>query len=255
MKIHVFGRIFKDILIYGDAVHSSEIYEDAGGSCFNAALALSILGIDTYIHSSYGKDHNGVFIKKKIDGSKIRLDYLQESAIETNVFISKNNSPVAVKAYDSNDDINMDFEISEDDNCLVFATEIQEELLEKIINRNWNNIFVDIGPKYQQKLFPYRKKNMIIIGNITEASKNDCDVIKRGPDGASWNKHQISGNKRLLPYTIGSGDLFDAVLIYSYFLNMEKEKLLKKSVDMAQKACMIPGSSQKSKVLTGFVIN
>ena len=96
---------------------------------------------------------------------------------------------------------------------------------------------------------------MIMIGNLFEASKNHCDIIKKGPDGASWNKYQIPGNKRSLPYTIGSGDLFDAVLVYLYFHNVGKEEMLKKSVTMSQKASMIPGSSQKSEVLRGFVIN
>src|SRR6056297_1995806 len=213
MTIHVFGRIFMDLFIYGKRVHNSKIIETPGGSAFNASLGFSLLGLNTYIHASYGNDSKGKQIREVIEQYGVQTQYLIKQTEPTNRFVSKNGQPIAASVATE-----CPFEYpskkSEEDYCLLFATEVSQEMLERVITIPWKGLFIDLGPKYAHNRFPYKIDKATIIGNEPEAENNPCDVIKMGKNGARWHDVNVPGNGQSLPYTTGAGDLFDVIVIY-----------------------------------------
>ncbi|HOO31746.1 MAG TPA: carbohydrate kinase family protein [Thermotogota bacterium] len=246
MNIHVFGRGFKDILIYGGDIHVSRVFEDAGGSAVNASVALSNLGFETYIHSCLGNDRNGDYILEVLNTSGVNLRYLQRNMNETNLFVSRNNRPLAVNLNGENDLLNMNFEYTSDDICLMFATETDERLQSEIMDKNWAFVYVDLGPAYRNRSFERIRDHMIVIGNEAEAVNSECNIVKKGVNGALWDGIFVPGNGKKLPYTVGSGDLFDAFFIYSRYHFNDKREILNFCVTKSEEVSLIPGSSKKS---------
>jgi len=251
MTVHVFGRIFMDLFIYGEKVHQCKIYETPGGSALNASLGFSLLGMETYLHASYGTDHFSQTIKSTISQYGVRTHFLIQLCKPTNRFISKNGEALAAKV-NPDPDFEIPLENNKDDYCLVFATETNPKTLENIINIPWKGLFIDLGPKYAQNPFPHELNDAMIIGNEKESIFNACDVIKLGKNGAKWHDISVPGNGHELPYTTGAGDLFDVVFICSLLKNTTRIETLKEAVHLSQKACMIPGSSTKVEILRDF---
>lgn len=251
MTIHVFGRTFLDIFIYGESVHESKIVQTPGGSALNASLGFSLLGMDCYLHSSYGKDHNGELIRRVIDQCAVKINYLIEKNVPSNVFISQNGKALAAQV-DKNSNLDFTPENAESEYCLIFATETDESTVESLIKKPWKDLFVDLGPKYSNKKFPMQMENAVVIGNETESENNPCDLIKLGKEGARWHGKYVPGNGKELPYTTGAGDLFDVVFIHNMLSGKSKLESMKEAIDLSQKACLVPGSSTKINVLREF---
>jgi len=143
-------------------------------------------------------------------------------------------------------------QIGEEAYGLIFATETGQETLERVLTVPWKGLFIDLGPQYLHNRFVYKINDALVIGNEKEALNNPCDVIKRGKNGAKWDEVTVQGNGLDLPYPTGAGDLFDVVLIFLTIMDVSPEKALKEAVRLAQKACMIPGSSTKMELLRDF---
>lgn len=250
MKFHVFGRCFKDIFIYGDDVHSSEIVETAGGSGLNASAGLSLLGVDCLLHSSYGNDYNGRLIRETLNKYTVNSRYLKELSGPSNLFVSRNGAALAAQVGESCD--LEDFDIGPQESCLIFATEMNEAQIDFVLKKPWRRVFIDLGPKYASQPFPDHLRNGIVIGNESEAAANRCDVVKRGKQGACWGDTVVKGNTQELVWTIGAGDLFDVVFVFGYLQGFAHERILKDCVNYAERACHIPGSSSKVEVLREY---
>ena len=121
MTIHVFGRIFMDLFIFGEKVHNSKIVETPGGSALNASLGFSLLGMKTYLHASYGTDHFNEVIESVLHQYNVQTQYLIQQKEPTNRFVSKNGVPLAVSVAPepSFNSLNI---TGEDDYCFLFAT-------------------------------------------------------------------------------------------------------------------------------------
>ncbi|MFP4460794.1 MAG: PfkB family carbohydrate kinase [Thermotogota bacterium] len=251
MTIHVFGRVFMDLFIYGEKIHNCKIVETPGGSALNASLGFSVLGLPTFIHAAYGRDHNGEFIRKMIDEYGVKTDYLLCQSEPTNRFISKNGKAIAASVA-SNPLFEIPETIGKDDYCLLFATETGQETVRRVLTIPWKGLFIDLGPKYTYNRFSYKPDKATIIGNEVEAENNFCDVVKMGKKGARWHEDFVPGNGKDLPFTTGAGDLFDVVFIYNIITGKTVTETLKEAISLAQKACMIPGSSTKIQILRDF---
>lgn len=251
MTIHVFGRIFMDLFIFGEKVHNSKIVETPGGSALNASLGFSLLGMKTYLHASYGTDLFNEVIESVLHQYNVQTQYLIQQKEPTNRFVSKNGVPLAVSVAPEPSFNHLNI-TGEDDYCLLFATETSQDTLERVLTVPWKGLFIDLGPKFVYNSFVYKIDNAIILGNEKEAEKNHCDVIKLGKKGARWHEISVPGNGKTLPYTTGAGDLFDVVFIYNFLKKTSSTKTLKEAVYLSQKACMIPGSSTKVEILRDF---
>jgi len=251
MIIHVFGRIFMDLFIFGEKVHNSKIVETPGGSALNASLGFSLLGMKTYLHASYGTDHLNETIESVIHKYNVQTQYLIQKNEPTNRFVSKNGTPLAVSVAPE-PPFKLLPETAEEDYCLLFATETNRDTLERVLTVPWKGLFIDLGPKFVHNPFVYKIDHAIIIGNEKEAQKNNCDVIKLGKNGARWHEISVPGNGKALPYTTGAGDLFDVVFIYNFLKETPPIETLEEAVHLSQKACMIPGSSTKVELLRDF---
>jgi len=251
MAIHVFGRTFMDLFIYGEKIHNCTIVETPGGSALNASLGFSLLGLTTFIHATYGTDHSGDEIREIIDQYGVKTDYLIQRQEPSNRFISRNTKALAVSV-GSDIATNTFLEVGEEDYCLIFATEIHQRTLESIVSKSWRRVFIDLGPKYTHNTFPLKLKRATIIANEQEATNTPCDIVKMGKRGARWHDVLIRGNGQALPYTTGAGDLFDVVLIDHILKGKMPAEALKEAVHMSQKACLIPGSSTKMELLREF---
>lgn len=251
MVIHIFGRIFMDLFIYGEKVHECKIIETPGGSGLNASLGFSLLGMKTYLHAVYGTDHFSEAIESVIHYYGVQTKYVHQQDEPTNRFVSKNGEALAASVKPG-PVFKIPTQSSKDDYCLIFATETNQETLEKVLNISWKRLFIDLGPKYSHHLFSNTANDAIIIGNEKEAVKNSCDVIKLGKNGAKWHEISVRGNGETLPYTTGAGDLFDVVFVYNFLKGTSRHETLKEAVHLSQKACMIPGSSKKVELLRDF---
>ncbi len=251
MAIHVFGRIFMDLFIYGEKVHQSKIVETPGGSALNASLGFSLLGMETYLHAAFGTDHFSEAIKSAIQQYGVQTQYLIQQNQPNNRFISKNGEALAASVT-PDPDFKLPSTIGKEDYCLIFATEINQKTLESLLTIPWKSLFIDLGPKYAHIPFANERNDAIIIGNEDEAEHNPCDVVKLGKNGAKWHAVSVPGNGQTLPYTTGAGDLFDVVFIYNFLKENSPFETLKEAVHLSQKACMIPGSSTKVEILRDF---
>ena len=250
MTIHVFGRCFKDIFIYGEQIHSSSIVETAGGSALNSSAGLSLLGFECLLHSACADDYNARIIMDTLKVYSVNTRYLRENSAPSNLFVSRNGVALAAQINEPSDF--EDFDMDSQDSCLIFATEMNEQHIDFILEKPWNKVFIDLGPKYASKEFPHRLLKGIVIGNEFEAASNKCGIIKLGKHGARWDDISVKGNGKELAFTTGAGDLFDVVFVFGYLQGFEPERILKDCVNYAQKACLIPGSSSKVEVLREY---
>ncbi len=253
MDIQVFGRAFMDTLIYGEQIHDAMIVETPGGSAFNAACGLSLLGYQTCLHAVVGTDHHSHQMVQTLSQYGVKTDYLIQKSGVSNRFIAKNDQAIAVQLAEEHQCFD-EAEIKDvfGDFCLIFATETSMETIQALANKPFKGLVIDLGPKYAQRFFHLPVYEGLILGNESEAQNNPCDVIKRGEKGASWHEITVAGNERRLPYTIGAGDLFDVVVVDGIIRQLEPEIILKKAVALSQKACLIPGSSTKVEVLRDY---
>jgi len=253
MRIHVFGRTFMDLFIYGEQVHHAMIVETPGGSALNAACGLSLLGHNAVLHGTVGTDHHGSRIVQTVNQYGVNTQYLRQIAGSSNRFIARNDRAIAVQLGAGSDkEVVADMKDVQEDFCLIFATEISLEAIQALVNKPFKGLFIDLGPKYSQRLFPLPVYEGLILGNETEAQNNPCDVIKLGEKGAKWHEVDVPGNEKRLPYTIGAGDLFDVVVVDGVIKQKDPQNILREAVALSQKACLIPGSSTKIEILRDY---
>jgi len=244
IEIHVFGNIFFDVLSYGEKVHESDVITMPGGSGFNVAYGLTLIGYEVYLHSVYGNDELGDYIRNHIKKNTMSDKYINRSDGKTGIFVSHNDRPVSVrKGLNFNKKINYDDIDFKKCICVLMATEMSKNNRDTILSKKWFKTFVDIGPNCDNFI-----NADFIIGNENECINKKCNIIKMGKNGARYDDLHLPGSGRELPYTIGAGDVFDCAIIDSFIREEDKHEMLKSAVDISQESCLIPGSSEKMKI-------
>ncbi|MGB9819725.1 MAG: carbohydrate kinase family protein [Pseudothermotoga sp.] len=238
IKIAVVGGIFWDVYIYGEKPHSAEILEVCGGSGLNIAYGLKLFGFDVSFFSNIGTDYRADLILSELKKLDFNTEYIKRIHGETGHHIALNEKPIAV-----NRGVNkIPLEIDEEDlrrfDYLVINTEVPPESVYRCIDLlKEKTIFLDIGPLANlKKDTKTLSENLLVIGNQKECERIDCDVIKLGPKGARWGELSVDGDGMDYPYKIGTGDVFDVVLISSLLRGVDRLQALEKAVSKAQMA-------------------
>ncbi len=250
MKIDVFGAIFLDKYLYED---DSGIYreEAVGGSGLSIALGLHLLGHDVSFYGNIGNDERGLKVMSKLNSYGFPRENICIMNGITGLFVARNDvvSKVerGVNAFPLGSDID-----SLRGEFAVITTELNKESLKKIVSNKWKQMFLDVGPRPSILKEVSLPKDIIKIGNFKESKVVSCHIEKLGPDGARWSDIRVSGNNKVLPYTIGAGDLFDTLLIHGVLRGREKNEVLRLAVELAEESCKIPGGFKLKNVIDKY---
>ncbi len=253
IKIAVIGGIFWDIYIYGDQPHSAEILEMCGGSGLNIAFGLKMMGFDVSLFSNIGDDYRASLIISELENLGFDTQHIKKTAGATGFHIAFNEKPIAVNRGVNKLPVQIDEDQLKAFDCLVINTEVPPESVYKSIDLSkGKRIFLDIGPLANlTKDIKKMADNLIVIGNLKESEKIECDVIKLGPKGARWGEIFVSADGIDYPYKIGAGDVFDVVLISQILFGTDKIQTLQKAVRISQNAAKsIKGAFSKIKSLS-----
>lgn len=252
IKIAVVGGIFWDVFIYGEQAHNAEILEMCGGSGLNIAFGLKKMGFDVLFFSNIGNDYRADLIIAQLTDLGFNTRYIKKVDGTTGYHIALNEKPIAVNRGVNKLPVDIDEEQIRHCDCLVINTEIPPESVYKAVELfKEKKIFLDIGPLANlRKDVKVMAKNLLVIGNAKEAERIDCDVIKLGQKGAKWGDLSVNGNDIEYQYKIGSGDVFDVVLISCLLCGTDKFQALKRAVEKAQNAAkLIKGAFSKMQNL------
>lgn len=246
LQIDIFGGIFIDVYKYKEK-DKFQVIESIGGSGLNIALGLHILGHKVRLHGNIGNDNRGKIIIKKLKSYKLSVKHIHVKKGYTGIFISKDDK--VSKIFRGVNDLKIDYKKYEEKNVVILTTEINDNSINEVVNDNWKQIFIDVGPRPNIIKNMNFVRNIVKIGNHIESNMYPCDIIKQGPQGASWNSYSVKGNEIKYFHTIGAGDLFDAILIHNYLLGKGKEEALHNAVEISQDSCKIKGGFE-SKVMS-----
>lgn len=253
IRIAVVGGIFWDVYVYGDQPHNAEILEMCGGSGLNIAFGLKMMGFDVALFSNIGNDYRADLIMTELTHLNFNTQYIRRIQGTTGYHIALNEKPIAVNRGVNRLPVQVDQEHIKSFDCFVINTEVPPESVYKVIELSKEKrIFLDIGPLANlRKDVKKLSDNLLVIGNAKESEKIDCDVIKLGPKGAKWGDLMIDGDGIDHPYKIGTGDVFDVVLIFNLLSKADKVHALKEAVKKAQYAAKsIKGAFSKMKSLS-----
>ncbi|MFN4190052.1 MAG: carbohydrate kinase family protein, partial [Pseudothermotoga sp.] len=236
IKIAVIGGIFWDVFIYGEQAHSAEILEMCGGSGLNLAFGLRKMGFDVSFFSNIGNDYKANLIMTELKKYDFDTQFIRQRSGDTGFHIALNEKPVAVNRGVNKLPVQIDEEHIKHCDCVVINTEVPKESIYKFMELSKEKkIFLDIGPIANlSKDVKGMARNLLVIGNAQEAEKINCDVIKLGHRGAKWGDILIEGDGIEYQYKIGSGDVFDVVLIWSLLNGADRLQALKNAVQKAQ---------------------
>ncbi|WP_296905228.1 PfkB family carbohydrate kinase [Thermotoga sp.] len=206
------------------------IKESPGGSGLNVAYGLFLLGYDVDFYSNVGNDHRGKHIVKILNDKGFDISCMRIiRSGRTGLFIAFNDKPLAVEPGVNREKV--DVPLTMDDYDLVFATgEVPEETLEIVCKRG-HNVVIDIGPRAKIDTTDLK---VLVIGNEEECSRTRCDVVKMGPKGARWGDLVAAASGEPFPYSLGLGDLFDAVLIHGLIRGRSRNEALEEAVEYTQ---------------------
>lgn len=253
MKIDVFGAVFLDMYLYGERF-KSEIIESIGGSGLNVAFGLHLLGNDVYFHGNIGDDDRKSYIFNILDKYKFPKENILVEKGKTGLFIAKDDNVISMER--GVNELRLGFDVSNIHGEYAFlTTELDKESIERILSLNWKKIFIDVGPRPFILKDIKLPENVIKIGNKDETDIIDCDIIKLGPSGAKWDEVFIEGDKKIYPYTIGAGDLFDSILIDSLTKGKSKEESLEKAVKYSEISCSIKGGCKILNIIKNCDFN
>lgn len=236
-KIVVFGGTFLDVFIYGDEPHDTKIIESPGGSGLNVAFGLFRLGFDVEFISNIGNDWKGKEILSRLREYKFNIHGINVLEERTGYHISKEDVPIAVDRGVNKLPLRITKDSIERADIVIINTEIAMHSFKEICSSFTGRIFIDMGP-----LFNIRRADIdinnnadaIFIGNHDLGEIEDFDIVKNGPFGATWNDIQVKGDGKNYPYTVGTGDVFDVVLIASLLKGKTQKESLSNAVKISQ---------------------
>jgi hypothetical protein len=250
MEVHVFGAAFWDVFIESEAIHSKDIWDMPGGSGLNIALALHFLGHCVQFRAVLGADSAGYGIARFLETVGMDLSGLQWTDGATGLLVSKRQKALSVRIPPKEAQKLPKMDGSESDFAVALPTEISHTVFSEIIEAPWECLVADWGPRGKAES-PKAKGPTLWIGNEDECRSHTCDIIKMGPFGARWGVITVAGSGEALPYPVGAGDLFDAIVVDGIIRDVEKERILKEAVRLSEIACQIPGSSSKAIEMFG----
>ncbi len=256
MKIAVVGGTFLDLYIYGEEPHSAEIIEDCGGSGLNVAFGLKKLGFEVFFFSNLGDDHRGKFILESLQKENMDVSKIKTCKAKTGFHLAHNEKVIAVDRGANRLPVSIDYELLASSDVLFVNTEVPTETIKGILERCINKtVFLEAGPRpvLDSSIREYCGK-LIVIGNERECQRIQCDIVKLGPKGAKWGELFVKGDLNNYSYTIGCGDVFDAVLIASLCKGDDREEALKRAVAISQEAAKrIKGAFNKMRRLIDII--
>ncbi len=250
MDVHVFGAAFWDLFIESRTIHSKEIWDMPGGSGLNIATALHFLGHRVRFHAVVGADSAGHGIARFLETLGMDRSGLQWTDGATGLFVSKMQKAISVRIPPKEAQNFPKVDGPQSAFALALPTEISHTVFSEVIQVPWECLVVDRGPLGMAES-PKGNRPTLWIGNEDECRSRSCDIVKMGAFGARWGAVTVAGSGEALPYTVGAGDLFDAVVVDGIIRKIEKEWIVKEAVRLSEIACQIPGSSSKAIALFG----
>jgi len=253
MDVAVFGGTFWDVFIYGNRPHEVEILELPGGSGLNIAFGLHKLGYSVHFFSNIGNDWRGKELLKQLSENGLSTNGLTIKEGKTGYHIALNDTPIGVDRGVNRLNVEFDDDTLKNADIVVINSEIPVESIYKICSKAEKLCFIDLGPRFvidTDKLKELSKAKLIFIGNEKECIKKNCDIIKMGSKGASWEEITVEGDLQNYPYKVGAGDVFDVILIDSFLKGLDRRTCLKRAVSIAQIAAKeIKGAFSKMMTL------
>ncbi len=239
-QIEVVGGIFKDVLLYGNGLHATELLEMPGGTAYNVFLALNEVGVKCHFHGAVGNDW--VFEKENI-----RIVPNAKSGL----FVSFNEE-TTLAVYRG---ANLKAPREKITGNALFATlecggNLFEYYAQEMKGRN-GTVFLDPSPVFEWRkefgelcdvLLP-NESEFSSIGSLPEQIKI---FLKMGTKGAKYiymNEEKRIKIRKSGPYPLGCGDAFDAAVVYAYMKNQTASEMLEFAVSVSQNAAFVQGSS------------
>lgn len=259
-KISLFGDITIDLVLNKT---SGTFTPFIGGSVFNTAVSLKILGADVDFNSYIGDDYWGRRILDYIRDNNLNFDNiirLEDHKTSVAFAIPQDNGETFYEFYKSIKKVEMNFNL---DDCFLFhlgssfcVIDENDSNIEKIFKHcKENGVLISYDPNYRKKQSAIDNilrnlKNADIVKASTTDLKNifgdmslesyievirsfgvKLVVVTLGGDGAvASNKTGTyvtvsAGEKRRYQNTIGAGDNFSSGLLYYISKNIGKLRL------------------------------
>lgn len=218
----------------------------------NIAFGLRKMGFDVLFFSNIGTDYRATLILAELERLGFSTKHIRQRSGKTGFHIALNEKTIAVDRGVNNLPVQVEEEDLRHCDCVVVNSEVPPESVYRVIELSKEkSIFLDVGPLANlNKDVKRMAKDLLVIGNAIEAQKIDCDVIKLGHKGARWGDIWLEGDGIDYPYKIGSGDVFDVVLIWSLLNGADRSQALKRAVQKAQSAAKsVKGAFRKMENL------
>ncbi len=245
--VHVFGGVFLDLYFYGSGVHLNELLVLPGGSGLNVSRAFKSLGRDVSLHGFVGGDFAGKYILEEIGdiwgGVKIEDG-------KTGVFVSKNEREVlAVFKGVNSSGVEPLLENLENVEAVFVTGELGD--VESLLRGFSKEIPVFYDPGVLGR-FVDVPDGVFVICNEDESAFLNCDVVKMGSKGARM-KGEIVRPDFVGEYSVGCGDVFDAVFVDCVLSGAEDLTCLERAVLASSSVSRIRGAYRKALELKGII--
>ena len=257
VDIDILGGEFRDIIFYGNDIHSDNFLEVPGGTGYNVFIGLLRLGFSVKFHGKVGNDW------------PFELFTVRDEKEKSGIFVSRNEKTI-LGVYRG---ANLTVEYSPLQSSILFSTLECGGGIFKIyassVKKEGGLVVLDPSPitewrpeylKMCDILLPDEEEYNVILSSTTQTEMGSkCFFIKKGRNGAIYMEGNVAkylvftepGGK----HTLGCGDAFDVVVLYGLLKQVQKDKVLELANNAGRRASFIKGSSTAVEEAICTVLN